>query len=132
MKHWNELDGSVFFGKVFSAPVDIGLVELFAVHIDNNRPSVTVEFDIQELPDTLPGKWRKNEFNTCRIGISCGNFRELEIKGVPTNELLKVDIAVLAGEYRVRISNKDSLISFTTKHVSLCGPSVYFNARSEG
>ena len=101
-----------FFGKVFSFPVAIGLVDLFALHVDNNRPSITVEFDIQEIPDTLPEKWRKAEFNTCRIGISCGNFRELEIKGIPTNEKLNVDIAMLAGEYRVRISNKDSLIFF--------------------
>lgn len=131
MKHWNELDGSVFFGKVFSFPVAIGLVDLFALHVDNNRPSITVEFDMQEMPDILPEKWRKAEFNTCRIGISCGNFRELEIKGIPTNEKLNVDIAMLAGEYRVRMSNKDSLIFFSTRHVSLCGPSVYFNARVE-
>ena len=59
MNFWNELEGSTFFNKVFSKSIPIDSIELFSVIIDNNRPSITIEFDIPELPDNAPEKWKK-------------------------------------------------------------------------
>lgn len=127
MKYWNDLDGSIFFNKVFSLPIAVGVVELFAISIDNNRPGITLEFDILEIPDVVPEKWARAEFNTCRTGIYCGNIQGLEIKNIPTKEKLDVYIHTLNGVHAVRLSNSDSLILFSTKYISLCGPSVYMN-----
>ncbi|MEB0207475.1 Imm50 family immunity protein [Pseudomonas sp. CCC3.1] len=131
MKYWNDLDGSVFFNKVFSAPVAIGVVQLFAITIDNNTPNVILEFDITELPDMPPEKWKKNGFNTCRIGINISNIKNLHIKNVPTKENLVAIISKPSNTYIVQLSNKDSLIEFTAQHILLCGPSVYINSTTE-
>lgn len=129
MKFWNELEGSTFFNKVFSKSIPIESIELFSITIDNDRPSITIEFDIPELPDKPPDKWKKSGFNTCRIGIHCGNIFNLEIKNIPTQEKLSITIENSQGTYFTTISNSNSLISFTTRYISLCGPSVYMNSR---
>lgn len=54
MKHWNELDDTIFFNKVFTYPVEIGEITLFSVTIDNDRPDIGLGFDISELPDAPP------------------------------------------------------------------------------
>ena len=131
MKYWNELDGSILFNKVFSTQVPIGIVRLFAITIDNNSPDVTLEFDIHELPDMPPEKWKKNGFNTCRIGISTSNIKDLHIENIPTEENLITVISKLENRYIVQLSNKDSLIKFTAQHIMICGPSVYINSITE-
>lgn len=127
MKFWNEIEGSTFFNKVFSKSIPIDSIELFSVIIDNNRPSITIEFDIPELPDKAPEKWKKSGFNKCRIGIHCGNIFNLEIKNIPTQEKLSITIEHSESTYFTRISNNESLIAFSTKYISLCGPSVHTN-----
>jgi hypothetical protein len=54
MKHWSELDDTIFFNKVFTYPVEIGEITLFPVTIDNDRPDIGLGFDISELPDAPP------------------------------------------------------------------------------
>lgn len=77
MKYWNGLDGTIFLYKVFSSPIPIGTIELFAINIDNNT---NIGFDIDEIPHTIPDKGLKSEFNTCRIGLDCGDIENLSIK----------------------------------------------------
>ncbi|MBK5300757.1 MULTISPECIES: hypothetical protein [Gammaproteobacteria] len=48
-----------FFNQIFKTPVAIGLIELFTVNIENNRPTIILEFDIKELPDAPPAKMEK-------------------------------------------------------------------------
>ena len=71
---------------------------------------------------------KKSGFNTCRIGIHCGNIFNLEIKNIPTHEILSIAIKNSGGTYFTTISNSNSSISFTTRYISLCGPSVYMNS----
>lgn len=131
MKYWNSLDGSIFFNKVFSTPIAIGAVELFSIVINNNTPDTTLEFDIPEIPDTPPEKWKKNGFNTCRIGINISNIQNLTIKNIPTQEKLHTSITKEDNLYTVKLYNQDSLIQFSADHILLCGPSVYMNAPDE-
>ncbi|MET0847462.1 MAG: Imm50 family immunity protein [Pseudomonas sp.] len=127
MKFWNDLDGSTFFNQVFTTPIAINMIELFTISIDNNRPTIIIEFDICELPDAPPTKWKKSEFNTCRIGLNCGGISDLKINNIPTKEKLNITITKKENLFIVHASNKDSLIEFTTKFPLLCGPSVYMN-----
>ncbi|WP_248807439.1 Imm50 family immunity protein [Pseudomonas sp. MWU13-2100] len=127
MNSWNELDGSTFFNKIFTTPVAIGSIELFTINIDNSRPTIILEFDITEYPDTPPEKWKKSGFNTCRIGLNCGNISNLTIKNVPTNKKLNIKITQNGNSFTIHASNNDSLIEFTTKSPLLCGPSAYIN-----
>lgn len=127
MKFWNDIDGSIFFNQVFKTSVAIGLVELFTVSIDNNRPTIILEFDIEELPDTPPEKWKKAEFNTCRIGLNCSEISNLTIKNIPTKEKLNVTITQSENIFTIHASNSSSIIEFTTKSPLICGPSVYMN-----
>lgn len=126
MKFWNEIDGGTFFNQVFSKQIEIGNIELFAIKIDNSRPAIIVEFDIDELPDSPPEKWKKNKFNTCRIGLNCGSISNLSIKNIPTSEKLKMEVLLSGGTFIIRASNESSFVEFETKSPLLCGPSVYF------
>ena len=131
MKYWNSLDGSIFFNKVFSTPIAIGAVELFTIIINNNTPDTTLEFDIPEIPDSPPEKWKKMGFNACRIGINISNIQNLTIKNIPTKGKLHTSIAKEDNRYTVKLYNQDSLIQFSADHILLCGPSVYMNAPEE-
>ena len=55
------MQNSTFFNKIFSTPVAIGIVELYSISIDNDRTNISLEFDIPELPDVIPEKWRKKD-----------------------------------------------------------------------
>ncbi|MGY3644352.1 Imm50 family immunity protein [Pseudomonas sp. PK-RTE-24] len=56
---------------VFSRNIPIGEIKLFTLNIDNNLSTLTLAFDIREIPDTPPKKWESIEYNACRIGITC-------------------------------------------------------------
>ncbi|TBN32525.1 Imm50 family immunity protein [Pseudomonas sp. BGI-2] len=127
MKFWNDLDGSTFFNQVFTTSIDINTIELFTLSIDNSRPTIIMEFDIFELPDRPPTKWKISEFNTCRIGLNCGGISDLKIFNIPTKEKLNISITKKEDLFTVHASNRESLIEFTTKFPLLCGPSVYLN-----
>lgn len=128
MKYWNELDHSFFFNKIFSSSIAIGEIDLFTLTLDNNRPTLTLEFDIDEYPDNPPLKWTQQDFNTCRIGITCGNPENLTIKNIPTNKKLKIKISIHERIYTVTAFNDEALIEFKTEYVLLCDPSGYQNA----
>ncbi|MGG7553688.1 Imm50 family immunity protein [Pseudomonas sp. ES3] len=130
MKFWNDLDGSTFFNQVFTTPIAINTIELFTVSIDNSRPTIILEFDISELPDAPPTKWKRSEFNTCRIGLNCGGIGDLKINNIPTKEKLNISIIKKENIFMINASNKDSSIQFTTKFPLLCGPSVYMNDKN--
>lgn len=127
MKYWNDLDGSVFFNMVFSQPVEIGEIVLFSMRIDNNRPSVTLGFDISALPDRPPKKWQTAKYNTCRIGISCSDISELIVKNIPTRDVLKMTIEKQNNTFYIRATSESSSIEFKSVFPRLCDPSVYLN-----
>ena len=70
MKYWNELDGSVFFNKVFSRAIEIKKAYIHSLKIENNQYSFGIGFDIPEFPDRLPEKWKDKGYTTYRIGLS--------------------------------------------------------------
>jgi len=129
MYFWNDLDGSSFFNRIFTSPIPIGEVTLFSLNIDNNRPIIILEFDIKEYPEAPPVKWKQSGFNTCRIGLNCSNIEELLIKNIPTKKNLTISISNENSSYRIRATNDESVIEFTTKHPLLCGPSAYLNSQ---
>ena len=110
MKFWNDIDGGIFFNQVFRTPVAIGLIELFTVNIENNRPTIILEFDIEELPDAPPAKWKRAEFNTCRIGLNCSEISSLTIKNIPTKEKLSIRITQSDNLFTIHASNNNSTI----------------------
>ena len=125
MKHWNELEQSIFFNKIFSNLIDIGTINLFSLQIENDRPSLGIGFDIPQFPDKLPEKWKNKGYNMCRIGLECSEISELLIKNIPTSEILKVEIEESQGHFQFSATSESSLIQFKARHISLNGPNVY-------
>lgn len=131
MKYWNELDESIFFGKLFSHPIEIGRISLFSLQIENDQSSLGLGFDIPEFPDNLPGKWQNKGFNTCRLGLTCSNVSDLKITNIPTKEIFSVTIAKENGLFIFQTASKKPLIEFKAQFISLCGPSVYINGQED-
>lgn len=125
MKHWNELEQSIFFNKVFSNLVNIGTINLFSLQIENDRPSLGIGFDIPQFPDKLPEKWQNKGYNMCRIGLECSGIRDLLIKNIPTPEILNVEIEESQEYFQFSATSETSLIQFKARHIRLSGPNVY-------
>ena len=127
MKYWNDLDRNIFLEKIFSKPVEIGQIALFSMQIENDRPSVGLGFDIPELPDTLPKKWEGKGYNTCRMGIDCHGIQDLSIKNIPVREVFFVKITKENNQFYFQATNKNALIEFKAKFITLADPNVYIN-----
>ncbi|WP_420234021.1 Imm50 family immunity protein [Pseudomonas sp. ABY48] len=124
---WNELDGNIFFNRIFSGPITIGEIELSSLTLDNDTPTIILEFDITEYPDTPPQKWEQSGFNICRIGLNCGTPKKIKVINIPTNNKLTVQITQQQDSFLIQAFNDTSLIELETKHLLLCGPSAYKN-----
>ena len=92
MKHWNELDGTIFFNKVFSQPIEIGKAYIHSLGIENDQPSFGIGFDIPDFPDVLPEKWKNKGYNTCRIALNCYEISNLKIVNLPRREIFTINI----------------------------------------
>jgi hypothetical protein len=125
MKHWNELEQSIFFNKVFSNLINIGTINLFSLQIENDRPSLGIGFDIPQFPDKLPEKWKSKGYNMCRIGLECSGISDLLIKNIPTSEILNVEIEESQEYFQFSATSETSLIQFKARHIFLNGPNVY-------
>ncbi|WP_119739319.1 Imm50 family immunity protein [Pseudomonas sp. Larv2_ips] len=127
MKYWNELDGSIFFGKIFSQPIAIDRIALFSMRIDNDQPCVGLGFDIPEFPDQLPEKWKNKGYNTCRTGLICHNIKELKIQNIPAHEVFKVEIKKHNDHFEFHATSENASIEFKARFISLSDPNVYIN-----
>ena len=127
MKYWNDLDQNIFFEKIFSEPVEIGRIALFSLQIENDRPSVGLGFDIPDFPDRLPRKWEDKGYNTCRMGIDCHGIQDLKIQNIPVREVFFVKISMKNNQFYFQATNKNALIEFKAKFISLVDPNVYIN-----
>jgi hypothetical protein len=125
MKYWNEIEGSKFFNMVFSRNIPIGEVKLFALNIDNNLSILTLAFDIKETPDTPPKKWETMGYNACRIGLTCGEIRDLTTSNIPTQKNLNLSIQSIGDRYMISAVSSTSNVTFTTSSLRLREPSVY-------
>jgi hypothetical protein len=125
MKYWNEIEGSKFFNMVFSRNIPIGEVKLFALNIDNNLSILTLAFDIKETPDTPPKKWETMGYNACRIGLTCGEIRDLTTSNIPTQKNLNLSIQSIGDRYMISAASSTSNVTFTTSSLRLREPSVY-------
>jgi Immunity protein 50 len=127
MKYWNELDGSIFFGKIFSQPIAIDRIALFSMRIDNDQPCVGLGFDIPEFPDQLPEKWKNKGYNTCRTGLICHNIKELKVQNIPAHEVFKVEIKKHNDHFEFHATSENASIGFKARFISLSDPNVYIN-----
>lgn len=125
MKYWNEIEGSKFFNMVFSRNISIGEIKLFALNMDNNLSTLTLAFDIRETPDTPPKKWETIGYNACRIGLTCGEIRDLTTANIPTEKNLHLSIRSIGDRYMISAVSSTSNITFTTSSLRLREPSVY-------
>ncbi|AZF62730.1 Imm50 family immunity protein [Pseudomonas sp. LBUM920] len=128
MKYWNELDGSIFFGKIFSQPIAIDRIALFSMRIDNDQPCVGLGFDIPEFPDQLPEKWKNKGYNTCRTGLICHNIKELKVQNIPAHEVFKVEIKKHNDHFEFHATSENASIEFKARFISLSDPNVYINS----
>ncbi|MBV4546721.1 immunity 50 family protein [Pseudomonas sp. SWRI88] len=130
MKYWNELEGSKLFNMVFSRNIPIGEIKLFALNIDNNLSTLTLAFDIREIPDTPPKKWDLIGYNACRIGITCNKVKNLTTSNIPTQQILNLSIQLIGNEYSVSATSNTSEVKFITSALRLREPSVYLTESS--
>ena len=130
MKYWNEVEGSKLFNMVFSRNIPIGEIKLFALNIDNNLCTLTLAFDIREIPDTPPKKWDFIGYNACRIGITCNKVKGLTTSNIPTQKILNLSIQLIGNEYSVSATSDTSEVKFTTSSLRLREPSVYLTESS--
>ncbi|NUU69039.1 hypothetical protein HQN64_23480 [Enterobacteriaceae bacterium BIT-l23] len=125
--NWNDLDGTILLGKVFSKPLKMSMVDVFSVKIERDGPSILIEFDlVGSLPDNPPKKWG-NDYNKCRAGINCSGVTQLSFNDVGTRMLANIKIEKVGLLYRVSLNGDNLAISFECGDVRFMGPSVYLS-----
>lgn len=125
--YWNDLDGSVLFGKVFSSPVKISEIDIFDIKIDRDGSTVIISFDlVGEVPDQPPPKWVKG-YNRCRCGINCGGVSQMKIEGISPNMLAEINIKKYDLYSEINIFGDAINMYLKCLHVQLMGPSVYIS-----
>lgn len=127
MKHWNDLDGTIFFNKLFKQPVEIGKTYIHSLRIENDNNDLGIGFDIPEFPECLPEKWKDKGYNACRIGLTCSEISDLKIINLPIREVFLITIKQENEYFFLAAKSKNASIEFKTRWLSLSGPSVYMN-----
>ncbi|KTC19613.1 hypothetical protein AO391_15785 [Pseudomonas marginalis ICMP 9505] len=127
MKYWNDLDGTIFFSKIFSQPIEIGEILIHTLRLENDQPLFGIGFDIPEFPDRLPEKWKDEGYNTCRIGLTCFEVSNLQIVNLPCKELFSVKIEEEDGYFFFTAKSKSASVELKSKWLTLSGPSAYMN-----
>ena len=125
------MDQNIFFEKIFSKPVEIWRIALFSLQIENDRPSVGLGLDITDFPDILPKKWEGKGYNTCRMGIDCHRIQDLRVQNIPVRQVFFVKIAKKNNQLYFQATNKNALIEFKAKFISLAAPNVYINGSDD-
>ncbi|NDL01392.1 hypothetical protein GPY23_21415 [Photorhabdus bodei] len=111
--------------RVYSNPPSINEIDIFSIDVKRDGPTVIMSFDlVNSLPDKTPDKWGK-DFNRCRAGIYCFGVSNLNMQGIETDMVTKIDIKMMDNNNIVSIKNNDIDIKFICSHISLTGPSVY-------
>lgn len=132
MKNWNDLDGSIFFNKLFSQPIEIGKAYIHSLHIENDQNNFGIGFDIPNFPDRLPEKWKDKGYNTCRIGLTCSNITNLKIINLPLREVFTIEIIKESEHFFFSAKSRNASVEFKAEWLSLSGPSVYLNCSEPG
>jgi hypothetical protein len=127
MKHWNELDDSILFNKIFSYNVPIGEIILHSLRVDYLTSGISITFDIPEVPDLPPKKWTLQEFNTCQIGLKCLKINNLNIQYTYTEKPLTATIKKENNNYEITIKNDECQVLIEAGYIALNGPNVYLN-----
>ncbi|WP_238399269.1 immunity 50 family protein [Photorhabdus bodei] len=123
--YWTDLPGSELMKRVYSNPPSINEIDIFSIDVKRDGPTVIMSFDlVNSLPDKTPDKWGK-DFNRCRAGIYCFGVSNLNMQGIETDMVTKIDIKMMDNNNIVSIKNNDIDIKFICSHISLTGPSVY-------
>ncbi|MCT8350202.1 immunity 50 family protein [Photorhabdus temperata] len=125
--YWTDLPGSELMRRVYSNPPFINEIDIFSIDVKRDGPTVIMSFDlVNSLPDKTPDKWGK-DFNRCRAGIYCFGVSDLNMQGIETDMVAKVDIKIMDNKNIVSIKNNDINIKIICSHISLTGPSVYIS-----
>lgn len=132
MKHWNDLEGTIFFNKLFSQPIEIREIYIHSLTIENDQPSLGIGFDIPDFPDSLPPKLQDKGYNTCRIGLTCHGISNLQIINLPRREIFIAKITRKNEHYLFNAKSENTSIEFKAKWLSMDGPSVYINCPEPG
>ena len=132
MRHWNDIEGTVFFNKLFTHYIEIGEIYIHSLTVEYDQPSISIGFDIPEFPDRLPPKWEGKGYNTCRIGLTCNEISNLQIANLPRREIFFAEIKHEDEHFIFNAKSKNASIEFRAKWLSMDGPSVYVNCPEPG
>lgn len=125
--YWTDLPGSELMRRIYLTPPVINEIDIFDIDIKRDGPTVIIAFDlVNSLPDNPPKKWGKI-FNRCRAGLYCFGVHSLNISGIKTDMIAKIDIKISKDENILIIKNSDINIEITCSYISFTGPSVYIS-----
>jgi hypothetical protein len=61
------------------------------------------------------------------MGIDCHGIQDLSIKNIPVREVFFVKITKENNQFYFQATNKNALIEFKAKFITLADPNVYIN-----
>jgi hypothetical protein len=88
MEYWtNFLANPKSLTSIFSTPPSLENIRLLRLHLDENGPTLRLEVDINDYPDTPPPKWKEQGFNQVQLQLSFFPIESINITGWCTDNV---------------------------------------------
>ncbi|MCC7423269.1 MAG: hypothetical protein IT428_23585 [Planctomycetaceae bacterium] len=76
----------------YSTPPSLCRVNLHAINMNRDGPTVTLRFDLSTYPDRVPPKWVARQCNTAHLTLRLLAVKSLQIEGWDTEIVGDIDI----------------------------------------
>jgi len=104
--HWHQnLENPQAISSLFPGLDDLSLVELHEVIVHRDGPLLRLRFDVQVVPESLPGRW-PSDTNTTQITLAAWGMEALRILGWGTS---------VSGLLSVERRDNVRILSFTSE-----------------
>ncbi|MGW8556641.1 Imm50 family immunity protein [Streptomyces tubercidicus] len=113
-------------GRYFDDAPDLGLCDLFSVHIDERDVGLTLGVNLLRLPDKLLPEWEGKNFNAFTFFLTFTMVEELNADGWRHAPKRSVEIRKYGGRrIWVEVLGQGESVQFTADSVKMSGASAY-------
>ncbi|MBA8824346.1 hypothetical protein FHX42_001693 [Saccharopolyspora lacisalsi] len=114
------------YGEHVPSLAGIDLAEA-TVHYDG--PDATLRFDLPELPDYLPSKWKQQGFNTVQLTIVFTGIFEFSIQGWEGDVIADLWLTEAKSQIRAMVRSSTVNLDMVAGSARLSSLSAYIDSR---
>ena len=121
------LTDSRSINALYSRPPSLHKIRVPEVRLHQDGPTVSIQFDVEEMPEIIPKKWLAAKANRVQITLLLIDIVELTISDWRRDNLGAIVVTGDEGSVNVRFVQIDGIatMAFSVKHLSIQSISAY-------